>query len=66
MSSAYQKGLSQISNRRPQRFTRYRDGAIVGQTFAPTLKTDIHIPEWTAWAGGGLVGFILGIIIGRR
>ncbi len=65
-SSAYRKGLSQIRQRSPTRFTSYRDGAIVGQTLSPTFKTTVEIPDWTAWGAGGLIGLLFGFIIGRR
>lgn len=63
--SAYRSGVRQIEGKRGLlRFTRYRDGAIVGQTFAPRME--VKIPDWSAWTGGGIVGFLLGLILGRR
>ena len=70
MQSAYKAGLAQIANR-PARFVKYRDGAIVGQQTTDdvgvALVENLQIPDWTAWAGGGAVGLIVGLIIaGRR
>ncbi len=70
MKSAYQAGLSQVRLKKKPRGFSYRDGAIVGadNSSGPSLikEVTVKVPDWTGWAGGGIVGLIAGLIIANK